>query len=311
MLLSILYSRTSGQAQILSLAWGTMKQKQGPATLFGVIVAVIWGMTFLSIKVALREFGPMSLSLFRFVIASILLALLMVITRVEFRVTWRDVPLLSLSSIVGVTLYFYFENNGIMRLTASESSLIIGAIPVVTLLVEILLYRTRPPRLVVVGIILSFVGVALIVLRSESATSSPLGYLFMVGAVVSWVAYGFITKPLSGRYPMLTITFWQMAIGAIGSIPFAAMERQVWTGLSTTALLNAAFLGILGSALGYWLYIIVLEHLGPGRSSVFINLIPVVSVAASYVILGERLGPLQLVGAAIAVAGVYLASGRG
>lgn len=311
MLLSIPHNKTSGQAQILSLAWGTMRQKQGAATLFGVIVAVIWGMTFLSIKVALREFGPMSLSLFRFVVASILLALLMVITRVDFRVAWCDVPLLSLSSIVGVTLYFYFENNGIMRLTASESSLIIGAIPVVTLLVEILLYRTRPPRLVVVGIILSFVGVALIVLRSESATSSPLGYLFMVGAVVSWVAYGFITKPLSERYPMLTITFWQMAIGAIGSIPFAAMERQVWTGLSTTALLNAAFLGILGSALGYWLYIIVLEHLGPGRSSVFINLIPVVSVAASYVILGERLGPLQLVGAAIAVTGVYLASGRG
>ena len=311
MLLSIPYRRASGQAQILLLAWGTMKQKQGAATLFGVIVAVIWGMTFLSIKVALREFGPMSLSLFRFVVASILLALLMVITRVEFRVAWRDVPLLSLSSIVGVTLYFYFENNGIMRLTASESSLIIGAIPVVTLLVEILLFRTRPPMLVVVGIILSFVGVALIVLRSESTTSSPLGYLFMVGAVLSWVAYGFITKPLSGRYPMLTITFWQMLIGAIGSIPFAAMERQVWTGLSTTALLNAAFLGILGSALGYWLYIIVLEHLGPGRSSVFINLIPVVSVAASYVILGERLGPLQLVGAAIVVTGVYLASGRG
>ena len=287
-----------------------MRQRQGAATLFGVIVAVIWGMTFLSIKVALREFGPMSLSLFRFVIASILLALLMVITRIKFRVAWRDVPLLSLSSIVGVTLYFYFENNGIMRLTASESSLIIGAIPVVTLLVEILLFRTRPPRLVVVGIILSFVGVALIVLRSESATTSPLGYLFMAGAVLSWVAYGFITKPLSGRYPMLTITFWQMVIGAIGCIPFAAVERQVWTGLSATALLNAAFLGILGSALGYWLYIIVLERLGPGRSSGFINLIPVVSVAASYVILGERLGLLQIIGAVIAVTGVYLASSR-
>jgi drug/metabolite transporter (DMT)-like permease len=288
-----------------------MKQKQGAATLFGVVVAVIWGMTFLSIKVALREFGPMSLSLFRFVIASILLALLMLMMREDFRVAWRDVPLLSLSSIVGVTLYFYFENNGIMRLTASESSLIIGAIPVVTIVGEMVMYRVRPPKVVTVGIILSFVGVALIVLRSESTTSSPLGYLFMVGAVLSWVAYGFITKPLSGRYPMLTITFWQMAIGALGCVPFAIVEHQVWSGLSATALLNAAFLGIVASALGYWLYIIVLERLGPGRSSVFINLIPVVSVAASYVILGERLGPLQLIGAVIAVTGVYLASGRG
>jgi len=287
-----------------------MKQRQGAATLFGVIVAVIWGMTFLSIKVALREFRPMSLSLFRFVIASILLALVMVITRVDFRIAWRDVPLLSLSGIVGVTLYFYFENNGILRLSASESSLIIGAIPVVTLLGEILLLHVRPLKLVVLGIVLSFVGVTFIVLRSESAASSPTGYLFMAGAVLSWVAYGFITKPLSGRYPMLAITFWQMVIGAIGCIPFAVVEGQVWTGLSATALLNAAFLGVLASALGYWLYVIVLERLGPGRSSVFINLIPVVSVAASYVILGERLSPLQITGAVIAITGVYLASSR-
>ncbi|GAB6277597.1 MAG: DMT family transporter [Rectinema sp.] len=285
-----------------------MKQRQPAATLFGVIVAVIWGMTFLSIKVALREFGPMSLSLFRFIIASVLIALVMLITRVDFRVAWRDVPLLSLSSLVGVTLYFYFENNGILRLTASESSIIVGAIPVVTLLGEIVLYRVRPHRLVILGIVLSFLGVALIVVRSESATSSPLGYLFMGGAVLSWAAYGFITKPLSGRYPMLTITFWQMVIGAIGCIPFAIVERQVWTGLSATALLNAAYLGIFGSAIGYWLYVIVLEHLGPGRSSVFINLIPVVSVAASYVVLGERLSPLQIIGAIIAITGVYLAS---
>jgi drug/metabolite transporter (DMT)-like permease len=285
-----------------------MKQRQPAATLFGVIVAVIWGMTFLSIKVALREFGPMSLSLFRFIIASVLIALVMLITRVDFRVAWRDVPLLSLSSLVGVTLYFYFENNGILRLTASVSSIIVGAIPVVTLLGEIMLYRVRPHRLGILGIVLSFLGVALIGGRAESATGAPLGYLFMGGAGRSWAAYGFITKPLSGRYPMLTITFWQMVIGAIGCIPFAIVERQVGTGLSATALLNAAYLGIFGSAIGYWLYVIVLEHLGPGRSSVFINLIPVVSVAASYVVLGERLNPLQIIGAIIAITGVYLAS---
>ncbi len=101
-------------------------------------------------------------------------------------------------------------------------------------------------------------------------------------------AYGFITKPLSGRYPMLTITFWQMVIGAIGCIPFAIVERQVWTGLSATALLNAAYLGIFGSAIGYWLYVIVLEHLGPGDrvchqpDSCCVG-------AASYVGFGERL----------------------
>ncbi len=214
---------------------------------------------------------------------------------------------MSLSAFIGVTLYFYFENNGVLRLTASESSLIVGTIPVVTILAEILFFRARPDKLVVLGIGLSFVGVALIVLRSESATSSPIGYLFMGGAALSWVAYGFITAPLSERYPMLAITFWQMVLGAIGCVPFAFVEQQDWGRLSAVVLLNASFLGIFGSAIGYWLYVIALEHLGPGKSSVFINLIPVVSVIASFVILGERLSALQILGGAIAILGVYLA----
>ena len=284
-----------------------MRQRNGVASLFGVIVAIIWGMTFLSIKVALREFGPMSLSLFRFTLASALLALVMAGTKTSFRLAPRDIAPMALSALVGVTLYFYFENNGVLRLTASESSLIVGTIPVVTILAEMLFFKARPGRLVVVGIALSFVGVALIVLRSESATSSPAGYLFMGGAAISWAICGFITAPLSERYSLLAITFWQMAVGALGCVPFALVERQAWGGLSAAALLNASFLGIFGSAIGYWLYVIALERLGPGKSSVFINLIPVVSVSASFVVLGERLSALQVAGGAIAIAGVYLA----
>ena len=292
----------------IPIAWFVMETKRFKASFFGVIVAVIWGLTFLSIKVALREFGPMSLPLFRFVIASLLLALIMILTRTRFRIAWKDVPMLSLSAFSGVTLYYYFENNGIMRLTASESSLIVGTIPVVTLLAEMIAFKIRPRRSVMLGIVLSFVGVALIVMRSENASTSVSGYFFMLGAVLSWVAYGFMTKPLSGRYPMLTITFWQMVIGALGCMPFALAEQQSWTGFSTSVLLNATFLAVFGSAIGYWLYIIVLDELGPGRSSVFINLIPVVSVTASFVFLGERLSAMQVAGACLAIAGVYLAS---
>ncbi|MCX8012755.1 MAG: DMT family transporter, partial [Rectinema sp.] len=220
-----------------------MRTKDRMVVLAGLAVAVIWGMTFLSIKVAIREFGPMSLALFRFVIASILLTVIMVITRTPFRIARRDMLLLSASGLVGVTLYFFFENNGIMRLTASESSLIIGTIPVVTLIGEILFLKTRPDRKEAGGIVLSFVGVALIVLRSESVGSAPLGYVYMGGAALSWVVYSFMTRPLSGRYPMLAVTFWQMVTGALGCIPFAIVEHQVWSGLSAVALLNAAYLG--------------------------------------------------------------------
>lgn len=279
-----------------------------PVPLMGVAVAVIWGVTFLSIKVALREFGPMSLALFRFVVASILLAPIVALSRTPFGVRRSDWGLLAASGLVGVTFYFLCENNGILLLTASESSIIVGTIPVLTLVIEMVALQSRPGRKVVAGIILSFLGVALIVLRSESARSAPLGYVYMAGAALSWAAYSFLTRPLSARYPMLTVTFWQMVIGAVGCVPFALAEGQKWIGLSAVSLWNAVYLGVFGSAIGYWLYVMVLEKLGPGRSSVFINLIPVVSVFASFVLLGERLAPLQMAGAVAAIAGVYLAT---
>jgi drug/metabolite transporter (DMT)-like permease len=68
------------------------------------------------------------------------------------------------------------------------------------------------------------------------------------------------------------------------------------------------FLGVFCSAAGYWLYIATLNAMGSGKASVYLNLIPVVAVAASYLILGERLGPLQLLGGVVVVAGVFLAT---
>jgi drug/metabolite transporter (DMT)-like permease len=67
------------------------------------------------------------------------------------------------------------------------------------------------------------------------------------------------------------------------------------------------FLGICCSALGYWFYAQSLEVLGIGTTSLFINFIPVISAIGSFFILNERLQPLQLLGAALVLAGVYLA----
>ncbi|HWR12781.1 MAG TPA: DMT family transporter [Rectinemataceae bacterium] len=287
-----------------------MKKKSSLAPLAGVAVAIIWGLTFLSTKVIVDELRPMTLALMRFVVATLLLPPIAWMTKTTLSIGWKDAPLIAASGFVGVSLYFFFENNGIMRLSASESSIIVGTIPILTLLIDMLFFRRKISFMVAAGIALSFVGVALIVIRSEAAKSSPAGYLFMVGAAISWVAYTFITKPIAGKYSLLTITFWQIFFGMIGCIPFALAEGQNDIRFSFPLVMNVLFLGVLASAVGYWLYVIVLDELGTSRSSVFINLVPVVSVVASFFILGERLAPLQLAGGLAAIAGVYLATSK-
>lgn len=287
-----------------------MKKQDSLVPAAGVAVAFVWGLTFLSTKIVVAVIPPMTLALMRFIVATPLLFVIALLSRNSLVLARKDMAPMALSGFVGVTLYFYFENNGILLLSASESSIIVGTIPVVTLVVDMLLFRRKAKPRVAAGIVLSFVGVVAIVLRGESAPSSLAGYLFMLGAVISWVAYSFITKPLADRYSLLSITFWQIFFGLLGCIPFVFAENPNLAGLSLPIAGHVLFLGVLASAIGYWFYVIVLDRLGASRSSVFINLIPVVSVAASYVFLGERLSFLQLAGGAAAMAGVYLATSK-
>jgi len=71
--------------------------------------------------------------------------------------------------------------------------------------------------------------------------------------------------------------------------------------------MHLIFLGICCSALGYWFYVQALEGLGVSGCAIFINLIPVVTVICGFFVLGDRLSPLQWLGAALVISGVYLA----
>ncbi len=284
------------------------KKKENLAAFYGIIVSIFWGLTFLSVKVALTELQPMTLAIIRFLIALVFLPIIAFATHTSLALKKKDIPMIALSSFVGITLYFFFENNGIMRLSATESSIIIGAIPILTLIIEMILHHSRPTALVAIGVLFSFIGIVLMVIKSEAAKSSPVGYFYMVGAAFSWVAYSFLTRSIPSSYSRLSITFWQIFFGMVFCIPFALSEGQHFTKLSTTVVLNVLFLGICGSALGYWLYVIMIDRLGETRSSVFINLIPVVSAVGSYFVLGERLAALQLFGGSLTVAGVFLAT---
>jgi drug/metabolite transporter (DMT)-like permease len=222
--------------------------------------------------------------------------------------------------LAGVTFYFFCENNGVALVTASEASIIVAAIPVLTMTVEWLaakLHRRRtagdpaetpqPGRRQWLGVFISIAGVLLVAGVSFALSGSIAVYLYMGGAALCWVAYGFLTKPLFDRgRPQLYIVFWQNLFGFLGFLPFAVLEYPRWGTPTLPVIFHVLFLAIFCSALGYWLYAHALKNLGVSVSSVFINLIPVVTVIAGFFFLRERLTGLQWAGAALVLSGVYL-----
>lgn len=237
----------------------------------------------------------------------------------------KDIPLLAGAGLSGVTLYFFFENNGVSMIPASEASIIIGIVPVITMIAEWVgerIVRRRKPDsapapdngknsaltkfiLPGLGALISLSGVALVAGVSFSLSGSALGYVYMAGACVSWVCYSFLTRSLFERMSRICIVFWQSFIGFIGFLPFAFFE-DAWRMPGISVWGHVIFLGFFCSALSYWLYALAMRDLGVTKATFFINLIPVVSAVGGFFVLGESLRPLQWLGAGLAIAGVYL-----
>ncbi|MDR2048933.1 MAG: DMT family transporter [Treponema sp.] len=282
------------------------------AVFANAVCVVVWGFSFISIKIAVAVFPPMTLGAIRFAVAVIILFIMYRLGSGE-KLKVSDLPCLTGSGLAGVTFYFFCENNGVALVTASEASIIVAAIPVLTMACEWLaagLTQTgasQPGRRRWLGVFISASGVVMVAKVSFSLSGSTAGYMYMGGAALCWVTYGFLTRPLFDRgRSRIYIVFWQNFFGFLGFLPFALLEHGSWAAPNAQVFFHVLFLAVCCSALGYWLYAHALNVLGVSVSSVFINLIPVVTVIAGFFILGDRLTPFQWAGAALVLCGVYL-----
>ena len=252
----------------------------------------------------------MTMVCIRFVIATVILNLLLRHFDPAARLRKKDLIPLVVSGLFGVTIYFFFESRGIRLTSASHASLIIAVIPVVTVIAETILFRTRVSLLIIAGIVLSVVGVIFVVDRPGAAHGggSLAGDLFMFGACISWVVYIVLSKNLHQRLSEIAITAYQSLFGTAFLVPLALLEMHQWVPISLAAGLNLAYLAVFCSALSNFLYVYSLSALGPIAVSPYINLIPVVGVLGGVVLLGESLVWSQIVGGVVILAGVLLVS---
>jgi drug/metabolite transporter (DMT)-like permease len=273
-----------------------------------IICVLVWGFSFISIKVAIAALPPMTLGALRFAIALVFLVFIKHRIAPGEKIKLRDMPLLAGAGLFGVTFYFFCENNGVAMVTVSEASITIGSIPVITLLAEWISGQVRRIALKrVLGAALSIAGVCLVAGTSFTVSGNLLGYLYMGGAALCWVVYCFLTRPLFARCSRIHIVFWQSVFGFLGFLPFALAEHSRWVAPGLPVILHTVFLGIFCSAIAYWLYAQSLQILGVAISAIFINFIPVITAIAGFFLLGDRLHPIQWAGAGLVIFGVTLA----
>ena len=281
-----------------------------------VFTTTMWGLSFISTKVLLRRLAPIQVAFLRHAIASVAIWIAAAVARPNIRVSLRDLPTMLIAAVVGIPIYYYFENTGLLYLSAATASIITASTPAMTAVIESIFYRKRLPLAGWAGILVSAGGVALVVQSgaAQAAAASAAGRSdFLLGASMlltssfAWSLYTIFNRPNVASYGSLTTNAYRITF-ATAVLYVATLRNGVpWReALSRPeVLLNLGYLGIFCSAVGYLLYLFALQSLGPTVVSAFINLVPVFGVAGSALILGEQITLVQLVGGAIVVLGIF------
>jgi drug/metabolite transporter (DMT)-like permease len=274
------------------------------ALAYAVATAVLWGFSFPVGRAALREIAPLALAAGRFALATAVLVPLA--RRRGLRLDPADrLSVLGLG-LLGVTLYFAFENTGLVYTTASHASLLASTVPLGSALWSAWRRRRLPRPKVLAGMGVAAFGVAVLVRPEGGDGTRLLGDLLVLSAMACWVAYTFVARRLTERYPALLVTAATVAVGAATLLPLAAAEALLRPAHlpSPQALGALAYLGLFCSAGAYLLWNIALPLLGVSLTNNLLNLVPLVAVLTGVLALGEPWTWSIGVGGALVLLGV-------
>lgn len=266
-------------------------------------VTLIWGASFVSIKICMTVFGPAYLAFFRYLLTSILIFITLKISSKFEKVQNNDYFRLFISGILGVTIYFWCENSAVLRISSNEASILIGTIPLFSLIFNRIIYKSKITKRNLFSIIFSIVGIYLII-GGAAFSLNIIGYVLMFMAAVSWSTYQFVTKPLFGKYSDMTITMYQSFFGFLGFLPILRYDYIEISKIDINIMIHFLFLTLFCSAIATYIYLFSQKTLGINITSVFLNLIPVFTFVFSFLFLGEVLSIMQLIGAIIVIVSV-------
>ena len=277
-----------------------------------LLTAVFWGGTFIAGRMISETVNPCSASFLRFVIASFFLIVITI--KIEGKLPKlkknQVIPVILLG-FTGVFAYNILFLTGLRYINAGRAALIIALNPIFISLLSAFFFKERLNLIKITGIIMSVTG-AIIVISNGSITDF-VGYKFgkgellICGCVLCWTSYSLIGRAvMDDLSPIISVCYSSIIGTLLLSVPalFSGILSHIGS-YSAVDWLNIFYLGFFGTVLGFFWYYEGINEIGPTKSSVFINFVPISAILLAFFILHEQITPSLLFGAVLVVSGVY------
>lgn len=269
-------------------------------------LTVLWGSAFPLIKVGLEGFSAPNLTLLRFLVASVSFVPYLLITRQRLLPARADAPHFFLLGLLGITIYHLALNYGSLHVSAGAASLIIATAPAMTAVVALFLLGERLPLLGWLGILTSFVGVAIIAIGDDPQPGfNPYALLILISSVVT-AFFVVLQKRMLAKYGAVEITAFATWSGTAPLLVFLPGLQADLATAGAGPLWAAIYIGLFPAAVAYALFAHALSQAPVTLVTAFLYGVPVFSLLFAWLLLGEVPGGLTLAGGALAVSGIMI-----
>ena len=272
--------------------------------------AVLLGTNPVAVKYAVGFVPPLPFAAIRFVAAGLVLWVILRLFDPKGRLRKEDFLAMAGLGVVGVALNNVAFTFGVSMTSASNTALMVATAPLWGMLLGFVLGLERPRLRGLLGVGLALLGVGVIVYRGLGTDGTSLtGDLLVMAAAACWGSYAVLSLPLLRRYSPLAVAGYTMLFGGLAVLPLASpgLSRMDWGAVSAGGWGAVAYSALLVAAFGFTSWQRGVSRIGANRMLVYQYLVTLVGVISGVVFFSEGFGIDKAVGAAILLAGVYLA----
>ncbi|SDO54273.1 Threonine/homoserine efflux transporter RhtA [Nakamurella panacisegetis] len=284
----------------------------------GVVIAAIavtvlaWASAFVTVRSVRTDFDPGALALGRLLVGSVALAVALRIKGGWVRPHRREWLLMALCGVCWFGVYNVSLSAAERQLDAGTTAMLVNVGPILIALLAGAVLGEGFPRWLLIGAGIAFAGAILIGVASRSGPGGATlgGVALCLLAAACWAIGVTAQKKVLGRLPPLQVTQIACTIGAVATLPFSGQLIGNLSRATTSGVLSVVYLGLVPTALAFGTWAFALSRMNAGRLGITTYLVPPLTIALSWPLLGEVPAVLALGGGLIALVGIAVSRRR-